>query len=223
MTNILVVDDEPRMLQGLSRILVKEGYSVETAANGNEAVEEIYNKNFDIVVTDLKMPGINGMEILKKAKKRDTETRVVMITGFGSIQNAVEAMRRGASDYITKPFNPDKLRNCIKDVIKERKFISSKDKILESRHEKFSPEDLDKIIKSLSYLTRRRILNILSLGSSSFTNILNTLKIDDPTKLSFHLRVLKQSGLVNQDENKKYFLTSKGKNAFEVIEQLKEA
>jgi DNA-binding NtrC family response regulator len=117
---ILVVDDDQLMRSFLSRVLAEDGYHVETAVDGKSALSTIQNNEFDLVLTDLKMPGISGVELMKAVKEIRPETRFVIITAHGSIDNAVEAMKTGASDYLTKPLkNPEELRHVIGRVMRE--------------------------------------------------------------------------------------------------------
>jgi len=106
-----VVDDEPVVCKSCLRILTEAGYEVETTLSGKEALEKLGHEPFDIVLVDLKMPGINGMEVLRNIRKTDPEIAVIMITGYATVESAVEAMKLGAFDYLPKPFTPDEL--CI--------------------------------------------------------------------------------------------------------------
>jgi len=113
---ILVVDDEPDMRIALTYALSHCGYSVESASSGLEALEKFEADKFSLIITDLKMPGMSGIEILGKVKKRSPKIPVIMITAYGTINNAVEAMQQGASDYILKPFSTEILEAAIKKV-----------------------------------------------------------------------------------------------------------
>ncbi len=126
---ILVVDDEPSITRLLSRILSKEGYQVETAFNGMEALE-LFNKfRPDLVISDLKMPGMTGLELLRNVKKANPETDFIILTAFGTIENAVEAMKEGAADYLIKPLKePEELRIIVAKIA-ERKRLLASDKI----------------------------------------------------------------------------------------------
>ena len=117
--NILVVEDEQDMLLGLHKFLSKQGYSVQTAENGSIGAEKLKKSSFDIVITDLKMPGIDGIELLRRIKESHSDTIVVMITGYGTVESAVEAMKLGAYDYIAKPFNMEHVRMVIKRALKQ--------------------------------------------------------------------------------------------------------
>ena len=107
--DILIVDDEPRMRHILRIILEEAGYSVKEAANGGEALGIISRHPCGVVFTDLKMEGMDGVELLRRIKETNPETPVVVLTAFGSIESAVEAMHEGALDYITKPFEEEKI------------------------------------------------------------------------------------------------------------------
>ena len=117
MPAILVVDDELSMREFLKILLEKEGYEVTTASEASSAIDLIQNKAFDLVLSDIKMPGISGLSLLEKIKEIDDSIAVIMITAFASPENAVIAMKSGAFDYITKPFKVDEIIKIIKSAI----------------------------------------------------------------------------------------------------------
>lgn len=108
-TQIMVIDDEETICEALAAWFIKDGYKVETASSGLKALERVKHKTFDLYLVDIKMPGMNGLEVLGKLKELQPDADVIMITAHGSIQSAVEAMRLGACDYLCKPFDPDQL------------------------------------------------------------------------------------------------------------------
>jgi DNA-binding NtrC family response regulator len=118
--SILVVDDEKDICLALNILLTKEGYVVKEAYNGEQAIDRIKKENFDIIMTDIKMDKMDGFEVLKQSQKICPETSVIMMTAFASVGSAVEAMRSGAVDYITKPFINDEIRMTIKRIIQSR-------------------------------------------------------------------------------------------------------
>jgi len=119
-TNILVVDDEKDICKALNIILTKEGYVVKEAYNGEMALDLIGKENFDLIITDIKMEKMDGFEVLRQTQKISPETSVIMMTAFASVGSAVEAMRAGAADYITKPFINDEIRLTIRRIIEGR-------------------------------------------------------------------------------------------------------
>jgi len=121
MINILVVDDDKSMREFLELILKREKYNVACAKDGADAILLLKENYFDLVITDLMMPVINGLELLKKAKELYPDIKVIMITAFGTIDTAIEAIKLGAYDYITKPFNNDDLRLKIRRAIEAQK------------------------------------------------------------------------------------------------------
>jgi ATP-dependent Lon protease len=107
---ILVVDDEEIALRNLEYILKREGYDVDTATNGREALEKIIRKEFDLVITDLKMDQMDGMQLLEKIKEVKPQVEVAVVTGYATVDSAVEALKKGAVHYISKPVNIDDLK-----------------------------------------------------------------------------------------------------------------
>ena len=116
---ILIVDDEVNMLESLSEVLRNKGYLVATARNGLEALEKLKEKYFNVAIADLKMPEMGGMELLEVMKERYPQTPVVMLTGYATINSAVDAMKKGAYDYLVKPFSPDKILLIAKKIMEE--------------------------------------------------------------------------------------------------------
>lgn len=120
MNKILIVDDEQSMRDFLAIMLKKEGHDVVVAGNGEDAIKAIQAEIFDLVITDVKMPGIDGIELLKTIRELSSETVVVMITAFATAETAVEAMKLGAYDYITKPFKIEELKLIIQKALEKR-------------------------------------------------------------------------------------------------------
>jgi two-component system response regulator PilR (NtrC family) len=129
MEKILIVDDEPSMRDLLSILLTRAGYQVTTVADGEEAIGHIGKEIFDLVITDLKMPKMEGLDVLKAVKKSNPETVVLVVTAFASTETAVEAMKCGAYDYITKPFQIDEVQLIIRNAL-ERRRLSTENMLL---------------------------------------------------------------------------------------------
>lgn len=116
---VLVVDDEEGIRSGAERILVRMGLKVLTAARGNEALDIMGKENISIVLLDLKMPGLDGMQVLKRIKEDNRDILVIIITGYATVETAIEAMKQGAYDFIAKPFEPDHLRIVVNRAIEK--------------------------------------------------------------------------------------------------------
>lgn len=111
---ILIVDDEQNMLLYLSEALEDEGYKIVTMVSGKEAVSVLENESFDLLLLDLKLHDMDGLEVMREAKKRSPDTVVIMLTANGSLESALEAIRTGAFDYLLKPSNVEDLKNSVK-------------------------------------------------------------------------------------------------------------
>ena len=131
---ILVVEDEKSMRELLRILLEGEGYDVVSASDGLDGASYIERDIFDLVITDIKMPGLDGFELLKKIKDISPETLVIMVTAFGTTESAIEAMKLGAYDYINKPFNVDEIRLIVRKAL-EKKRLSEEISILRQKVE----------------------------------------------------------------------------------------
>ena len=139
---VLVVDDEKAMLLALKGLLGKEGYQVETAASGEEALRRIETGSFHVVITDLSMDGTSGMQVLEHARTVDPDVAVIMITAHGSEKIAVQAMKLGAADYLPKPFDNDELRIVVHRVVETVLLRRDHRRLLEQVHEVFGFEHI---------------------------------------------------------------------------------
>ena len=129
MDSVLIVDDEKKMRHILQLMLEREGFKTEQAENGKVALEMLQKKEFGVVITDLKMPEMDGLSLLAEAKKINLDLPIVVITAHGTIESAVEAMQKGAIDFITKPFEEDKIVITVKRSLKISK-LSEEVKVL---------------------------------------------------------------------------------------------
>jgi DNA-binding NtrC family response regulator len=126
-TRILVVDDDPLIRRQLEGLYVTHSYAVDSAANVQEALEKLSSSEFALALVDLKMPGSDGITLINEIRERWPTVDVIMITGYGSIRGAVEAMRQGACDYITKPFEPDDILLATQKVLERRRLLDEID------------------------------------------------------------------------------------------------
>ena len=120
---ILIVDDEPDICKALEFLLKREDYAVSAVHSGEDAIKKIKEESFDVVITDLKMGRVDGMTVLEKAKELSPDTAVIIMTAFASIESAVDAMKRGAVDYIVKPFLNEEIRLTIRKILEQKKLL----------------------------------------------------------------------------------------------------
>ncbi len=116
MKKILVIDDELIIRVSCERTLAPEGYEIRLAASGKECLEFLEKESFALILLDVKMPDMDGIEVLKKIKKRWPEVKIIIITGYSSVETAVRALRLGAYNYIEKPFTPETLLTAVEET-----------------------------------------------------------------------------------------------------------
>lgn len=133
--HILLVEDEPNVAKGLEMILSDEGYGVEIAPSGRTALEKFQGNGFDLVVSDLRLPDIDGLEVIKDIKELRPETKVIIITGYPSISSAVDAVRMGVRDYLRKPFSDEDLVGAVRQAFREVKTPSLESVLVESERQ----------------------------------------------------------------------------------------
>ncbi len=124
MPSVLVIEDKDSMREMLLKTLEAEGYEVETARDGEGGVEKAREKKYDVVLADLKLPRMNGIEVLSSLKEMDQDAAVILMTAYGTIETAVEAMKEGAFDFLTKPFDTDHLGVLIKRAMENRRLVA---------------------------------------------------------------------------------------------------
>jgi DNA-binding NtrC family response regulator len=139
---ILVIDDEPLMRITIHDALASEGYTVESAETGQRGIDLLHEHLWDILLTDLKLPDRDGIQILKEVKALDLSTQVILITAYGSIDSAVTAMKEGASDYLTKPFSMDELFLIIKRLLRMKQLEEENVRLRKKIEERFGLEGL---------------------------------------------------------------------------------
>ena len=153
-TNILVTDDEPATLKTLSAGLEDMGYKVTTAVNGGEALALIRRQPFNIVIADIKLPDISGLEILETARELNPETAVIMITGHASIETAVDAINEGAYAYILKPVAMSELETIINNALREQRLLIENRELVESLQQ--SNKRLEKANRALEQVSQAK-------------------------------------------------------------------
>jgi DNA-binding NtrC family response regulator len=164
---LLVVDDERNIREGLQKALTLDGYDVEVAQDGRVALETIVEGDIDLVITDLKMPQLSGDELMKEALSRYPYLPIIILTGYGTIENAVEAMRNGAYDFITKPLNIDKLSIIVTRALENSSLKRQNRELLDQLRKKYSFENI--IGKSVPM---KKVFETIELVAPSRANVL---------------------------------------------------
>lgn len=155
-TKVLIVDDEATLRQLLTEVLTEDGYEVASCSTGSEALARLHSpaESFDIVVTDLKLPGAHGLEVLREALAKYPDCAVIIMTGYATVESAVECMKAGALDYVTKPLKLDELRLIVKRAA-EGLFL-----LAEAQKKRYY-EELSRVDELTGVLNRRRFRQLL--------------------------------------------------------------
>ncbi len=167
MGRILIADDHDALRRGLARALTAAGHEVEEAPNGNAAIERLHEGSFDVVLSDLKMGGSDGLDVLRSTKSLHPETAVILMTAFGSVTTAVEAMKSGAFDYVQKPFEIEEMEVKIEKALELRRLRHELDYL---RHTQQDIYDFDRIVGSGGAL--QKVLGIVRKVAKSNTTVL---------------------------------------------------
>jgi len=211
MKRILVVDDDQELRSNLTFVLKEAGYQTDEASSAQEAVKLAVDEDFDVVLLDVIMPKSGKIDALAELRRVAPRSKIVMITAFATIENAVDAIKRGASDYLSKPFKIDALLTTIRRVLEEARF-----------EVRATSENFDCVLGALSNPIRRKILRIIAQKKRArLMELARELDIEDHTKVIFHLKILKECGIIEQDKDKSYSLTAKGEgtlNCLKIVE-----
>jgi DNA-binding NtrC family response regulator len=169
---ILVVDDEEIVRESLSGWLAMDGYTVEVAPDGPTAVQRLGSPGWSILIVDLKMPGMDGLQVLEEAKKKDPRAQVVIMTAFATVDTAVNAMKLGAYDYIVKPFDPEELSLMIRKIVEQQSLVRENEMLRRAVRKEFRFRDLEsrspamRAVFDRARVAARGTSTILILGES---------------------------------------------------------
>lgn len=174
MKKILIVDDESNIRLGLNKCLAKEGDYIEEASNGEEALQLIYNKKYDLILMDVQMPELNGFDVLKRIRKFGNSTRVIMMTAFGTVEMAVDSMKIGAVDFLSKPFTISKVRDVVKEVLDKDMNILRVDKDISRYIEEARDAIFNKDYDKAKFCLKEALVNDSS--SAEIQNLLGVIE-----------------------------------------------
>lgn len=200
---ILIIDDDADIVERLQRVLTHRGFEVVAAHTGAEGLAKLLKAEPQVVLLDLLLPDMHGLEVLKEIKRLSPESSVIIISAFAGVGDAVKAVKQGASNILVKPFHTEELVTTIRKTLEEAK--------LEHRFEAAVDSE---IIKALSNPVRREVvLRLYSTETCRFSSLVKSLNlnIEDAPKLSYHLRVLKKAGIVAKTGMGDYCLTPQGR------------
>lgn len=191
--NIMLVDDDRGILESISDFLGLENFQVTAMNDGEKALQAVKGGDYDLLITDIKMPGLSGLDVLRKTRDIDPELPVIIVTGFASLETAIEAVRDGAYDYVTKPFDMDKFLHVVSRAVKQKKLsrqnkdllnnLVDLDKQLESRlNQIFAIGEVSKVVTNISDL--ETVLQAIVNISSEITGAKNIalLLLNEPTQ-----------------------------------------
>ncbi len=212
MKKILIIDDDAELRTNLTEILGGAGYYTDEATSGKEAIAKVASENFDVAVLDFMMPGMSGIDVLAEFAKIAPKIKVIMITAFATIENAVAAIKKGANDYISKPFKISEILITIRRALEESRFENNMKKL-----------DTEHALSSLSNPIRRNIIQLLRVKPGArLMEITRELDIEDHTKVIFHLKMLKEAGIIEQDKEKAYCLTNEGERTIGLLKVMED-
>src|SRR3954452_9586012 len=166
MGRILIADDHDALRRGLARGLTEAGHEVEEASNGNAAIERLHDTYFDVVLSDLKMGGSDGLDVLRTTRSLHPTTAVILMTAFGSVTTAVEAMKSGAVDYVQKPFEIEEMEVKIEKALEVKRLKYELEYLRDAQQENY---EFDRIIGTSE--TLQRVLDIVKKVAKSNTTV----------------------------------------------------
>ena len=128
--HILLLEDEPNVAKGLKMVMDEQGYDVDLATTGQGALDSFWAGRFDLLIADLRLPDIDGMEVVERVKEKRPETPVVVITGYPSVSSAIKALKAGVTDYLRKPFTEEEFISAVDGALKERQRVVTREELL---------------------------------------------------------------------------------------------
>lgn len=184
---ILLMEDETNLAKGLQMVLEEEGYEVDVAITGESALEKLGRRCFDLLVADLRLPDMDGMEVVKQVKERLPDTQAIIITGYPTVASAVESAKMGVYDYLRKPFSEDELKSAVDGALKTRKTPGIEEILVET--------EKDRLIQ------KQEVIRVLERASADDV-FWNDLMAHGSTALgNYHLSMEAKAAIVSGDLN----------------------
>ncbi|UJF18049.1 response regulator [Vibrio sp. SS-MA-C1-2] len=199
MKKILIAEDNQELREAIVEALLLDNFTITSCESAEQAINYINRDYFDVVILDYIMAGMTGIDAVPVIKHQAPKTAIILITAFGTIDIAVDAMKKGADEFLVKPFSLKELNTTVRKVMTKKQLNQS------------ASQDEDKVFSALANPIRRQAINILKqYRLLKFMDLCRLLNLEDHSKFNFHLRQLIKSDLVSQDEDKNYFLTRQG-------------
>lgn len=139
---ILIVEDDVNMNRGLLHVVRKQGYAADAVESGEQALQRLKNGSFDLIISDFKLPGIDGKQVLKAVKNYDPRIMFIMITAYGTVDTAVSAMKEGAEDYILKPFDMEEFKLVVKKTLEKKALVLDNDRLKSQLKHKYAVNNI---------------------------------------------------------------------------------
>jgi len=165
--HVLLMEDEMNIARGLEMVMREEGYDVDLADTGQRALDKFRVSEFDLLVADLRLPDMDGMDVIQQVREKRPKTNVVIITGYPSVSSAVQAVRMGVSDYLRKPFTEDEFKTAVKSALKEKEKESMEELIVETQKERLiQKEEVTRVLER-AYQNGEFWLELMENGSEA--------------------------------------------------------
>ncbi len=183
--HILILEDEVNLAKGLSTVMEEEGYEVDLAETGQAALEKFQREDFDLLVADLRLPDMDGMEVIYQIREKKPRTNVVIITGYPSVSSAVQAVKMGVTDYLRKPFTEDEFKTAIKSAL-EKKQKESMEKLLEETQK-------ERLIQ------KEQVIRVLERASEDETFFKDLMENGSVALKEYHLSQKAKAAIISGD------------------------
>ena len=165
--HVLLVEDELNVAKGLEMVMREEGYDVDMADTGQGALDKFRAGQFDLLVADLRLPDMDGMDVIQRVREKRPRTNVVIITGYPSVSSAVQAVKLGVSDYLRKPFTEDEFKTAVKSALKEKEKESMEELIVETQKERLIQKEEVARVLERAYQNGEFWLELMENGSEA--------------------------------------------------------